>query len=43
MRTFLKAHRNPYFHPHPLHSAFALVASLALAILIVLALATAAR
>jgi len=43
MRTFLRAHRDPYFHLHPMHSLFALVASAALAALMVLILATSAR
>ena len=29
--TFLKMHRNPYFHAHPLHGAFSLIASFLLA------------
>ena len=45
MRTFMHARNrhDSYFHPHPFHTAFSLIASLALAVLIVLALATAAR
>ena len=45
MRTLMHArHRqDSYFHPHPFHGVYSLIASLALAVLIVLALATAAR
>lgn len=45
MRTFMHARNRHdiYFHAHPLHSVYSLIASLALAVLIVLALATAAR
>jgi hypothetical protein len=35
--------RSSYFHSHPLHGAFALIASLVLAGMIVLVLATSAR
>jgi hypothetical protein len=45
MRTFMHARNRHdiYFQPHPFHAVYSLVASLALAVLIVLALATAAR
>jgi hypothetical protein len=40
MRTMMdfRHRRNNYFHPHPWQGAFALIASLALAVLIVLVL-----
>jgi hypothetical protein len=45
MRTFMHARNRHdlYFHSHPFHAVYSLIASLALAVLIVLALATAAR
>ena len=45
MRTFMHArHRQgAYFHSHPMHTAYSLIASLALAGLMVLALVIAAR
>jgi hypothetical protein len=45
MRTLTgwRSRHDHYFHPHPLHSAFSLIASLALAGLMVIALAIAAR
>ena len=41
--TFLRTHHNPYFHTHPLHTVFSLIASLLLAGLVVLALTLTAR
>jgi hypothetical protein len=45
MRTFMdfRARHEDYFHPHPWHGVFALLASLALAGLMVIAFAIAAR
>ena len=45
MKTFMdfRTRHDHYFHPHPWHGVFALLASLALAALMVLGLATAAR
>jgi hypothetical protein len=45
MRTLLhfKTHDGGYFHIHPFHSAFSLIASFVLAMLIVLLLVTTAR
>lgn len=44
MRTLhMRHHDAHYFHPHPLHGLFSLLASLALAGLIVIAFAIAAR
>jgi len=39
----LKRHRDSYFHLHPLHAVFSLIASFLLAVLIVLALVPSAR
>jgi len=38
-----RMHHNPYFHVHPLHSAFSLIASLFLAGLVILVLSVTAR
>jgi hypothetical protein len=45
MRTLLhfRTHDSGYFHSHPLHSVFSLIASLALSVLIVLVLVSSAR
>jgi hypothetical protein len=43
MATHFRLRHEPYFQPHPWHEVFALVASLALAGLIVLVLATSAH
>lgn len=45
MRTFLHARHRPdtYFHSHPLHNTYSLIATLALAGLMVLVLVIAAR
>jgi hypothetical protein len=45
MATFMdfRHRRGSYFHPHPWHEVFALVATLALAALMVMALATSAH
>jgi hypothetical protein len=45
MRTpiHLKRHGDSYFHLHPLHAVFALIASFVLAVLIVLTLVPSAR
>ena len=39
----LKRHGDSYFHLHPLHSVFSLIASFVLAVLIVLMLVRSAR
>lgn len=41
--TYLRTHRNPYFHVHPLNTVFSLIASLLLAGLVVLVLTLTAR
>jgi hypothetical protein len=45
MRTLMHftTHRDRYFHAHPLHGTFSLIASLALAGLVVLMLVLSAR
>ncbi|HXZ32340.1 MAG TPA: hypothetical protein VEH30_08665 [Terriglobales bacterium] len=45
MRTLLhfRTHDGGYFHSHPLHSVFSLIASFALAVLLVLVLVSSAR
>jgi hypothetical protein len=45
MKTFLhfKRHEDRYFHVHPLHLSFSLIASFVLAVLIVFVLAVPAR
>jgi hypothetical protein len=45
MRTLLhfKTHDGGYFHSHPLHSVFSLIASFILSVLIVLLLVSTAR
>jgi len=45
MRTLLhfRTHDGGYFHSHPFHSLFSLIASLALSALIVLVLVSSAR
>jgi hypothetical protein len=45
MRTLLhfRTHDSGYFHSHPLHSVFSLIASLILSALIVLVLVSSAR
>ena len=45
MSTFMdfRHRRGSYFHPHPWHEGFALIASMVLAALMVLALATSAH
>lgn len=45
MRTpiHLKRHGDSYFHLHPLHAVFSLIASFVLAVLIVLTLVLSAR
>lgn len=45
MKTLIhfKRHGDGYFHVHPLHAMFSLVASFVLAVLIVLVLASSAR
>jgi hypothetical protein len=45
MRTLLhfRTHDGGYFHSHPFHSAFSLIASFVLAMLIVLLLVSSAR
>jgi hypothetical protein len=45
MRTpiHLKRHGDSYFHLHPLHAVFSLIASFVLAVLIVLTLVPSAR
>lgn len=39
----LRTHRDSYFHVHPFHGMFSLVASFVLALLIVLVLVSSAR
>ena len=41
--SFLKLHRNPYFHAHPLHGTFSLIACFVLAGLFLLVFVTTAR
>lgn len=45
MRTLLhfRTHDGGYFHSHPFHSVFSLIASLVLSVLIVLLLVSSAR
>jgi hypothetical protein len=41
--THFKGHGDSYFHVHPLHTVFSLVASFVLAVLIMLVLVSSAR
>jgi len=45
MRTlkYFRTHHDPYFHAHPLHATFALIASFLLAAVVVLVLVSSAR
>ncbi len=45
MKTLLhfKRHEDKYFHPHPLHMTFSLIAGFVLAVLIIFLLAVPAR
>lgn len=38
-----RTHRDPYFHLHPMHSLFSLIASLILAGMVILMLTVSAR
>jgi hypothetical protein len=38
-----RTHSDPYFHLHPMHSAFSLIASLVLAGMVILLLTVSAR